>query len=117
MRTLAQFRGAVRMADVTPWIPVLSTVLVGVFTLLGVLLPHWMTTGRERHAREREARENRERPWSDFQIKALLDLQIRFLRMSDTLANVVAATQEYELTGHTREPGLRMSTNARLFYI
>jgi hypothetical protein len=34
-------------------------------TFAGVVFTQWMTSGREREARAREAKENRERQWAE----------------------------------------------------
>jgi hypothetical protein len=67
------------MADMNPWIPVLSSLggvlLGGTASLLGGIVVQWMTLKREREAREHEAIMERERRLAEFQFKTLIELQ------------------------------------------
>lgn len=63
------------MADVSPWVQIVGTALGGALSIGGGFVAQWMTTGRDREARQVAAEEQRKRQRAEFQMKSLLEVQ------------------------------------------
>jgi len=84
------------MADANPWYAqILGTLLGGAMTFLGGVYAHWTASAREREARQHESQKERDRQWSDFQVKNLMDLQDSLDDLIRTAFDASIAMEKY----------------------